>query len=289
MDWWERSGTASVSELVELACLMEATAAKPGNVHPAARFHDVTFADFVTSANAIERVFRNKSERVGTVIKNAVRATNAAVGSNTNLGMVLLLAPLASVPRSVRCRDGIHGVLERLNHHDCQDAYAAIRQANPGGLGTNDQADVRAAAPTCLVSAMEMASDSDLIARQYANGFADVLDFVVPTLVSSCTAQSMKEAIVLTHLTTMAQFPDSLIRRKCGPEIAHESSERASRVIDIRKNRPTDYRDALNEFDCWLRSDGNRRNPGTTADLIAAALFVLLRDERTAFEAVPKW
>lgn len=278
-DWQESGPTIGVSKLVRLACLMEAAAPKPGNVHPGASFHDLTFADLVASAEAIEPVFRDSHERrVGSIILDAVKATRSAVGTNTNLGMILLLAPLAAVPRELACRNGIGLVLSALDAADCRDAYEAIRIANPGGLGTVDQGDVGTAPPQDLVAAMRLAADRDLIARQYTNQFADVLDFVKPTLAEYAKSEPMPDPIVLAHLATMAKYPDSLIRRKCGPELAGESAARARRLLAIRLESRTKYLRGLKEFDGWLRADDNRRNPGTTADMLAAALFVYLRD-----------
>ena len=278
-EWQECSATIHVGKLVRLACLMEAAAPKPGNVYPGARFHDLTFADLVASAEAIEPVFEHSNQRrVGAIILDAVKATRSAVGTNTNLGMILLLAPLAAVPREVACRNGIGQVLSALDAADCHDAYQAIRIAAPGGLGTVEEGDVHLAPPEDLVAAMRLAADRDLIARQYINRFEDVLDFVAPTLARYAKNERMPEPIVLTHLATMAKYPDSLIDRKCGPRLAAESAERARRLLEIRIESPSDYPRKVNEFDGWLRADGNRRNPGTTADMLAAGLFVYLRE-----------
>ena len=270
--------------------MMEAAAPKPGNVHPDACFEDVTYADFVASANAIEPIFRNLSPttevapwRVGEVILESVLATRAAVGSNTNLGMILLLAPLAAVPRDVLCQEGIGAVLTALTKDDCRDVYAAIRAAQPGGLGKTANADVRGEVPDDLSEAMRSAANRDLVARQYINDYADVLSFVTPTLRRFHTDESetMESAIVLTQLETMSKYPDSLIQRKCGHELAAEASSRARRVMEARERSKEKFATSLSEFDIWLRADGHRRNPGTTADLLAAAIFVFLRD-RTA-------
>jgi triphosphoribosyl-dephospho-CoA synthase len=72
----------------------------------------------------------------------------------------------------------------------------------------------------------------------------------------------------------LAEYPDSLIARKCGSEIAAEASCRAAKALTLRHTFDMAYRSELAEFDAWLRADGHRRNPGTTADLVAATLFV---------------
>jgi triphosphoribosyl-dephospho-CoA synthase len=71
-----------------------------------------------------------------------------------------------------------------------------------------------------------------------------------------------------------------LIQRKCGPAVAKDASDRAAIVLATDEPGRAAYQQALSELDDWLRADGHRRNPGTTADLIAAGLFVLLREGR---------
>lgn len=269
-------------QLVTLACVLEASAPKPGNVHPAANFRDATYSDFVASAVAIGPVFRQAhAQSVGKTVLDAICSMQSVVRTNTSLGTILLLAPLAAVPPEVSCREGVEGVLARLNATDCRDVYLAIRKSQPGGLGKIETADVHDEPPDDLREAMTLAADRDLVARQYANGFADVLEFVLPTLVEfTRQTRTLNEAIVLTHLATMARYPDSLIARKCGAEIAAESARRAQQVLTFHKDSDGDHiQEELAKFDTWLRDGEHRRNPGTTADLLAASLFVKLRDE----------
>lgn len=272
-----------VGQLVTMACVLEASAPKPGNVHPGASFEDATYADFVASAVAIGPVFRQAgTKRVGQVVLESVHTVRDAVGTNTNLGAILLLAPLAGVPVGVPCREGIGRVLEQLNAADCRDVYDAIRVAQAGGLGEAQAADVHGAPPDDLLAAMSLAADRDMVARQYAHGFADIWEFVLPALVEfTQQSRSIGRAIVLTQLATMARYPDSLIARKCGVEIAAESACRAEHVLALIKDSDSNgARRELAAFDCWLRDNKHQRNPGTTADLLAAALFVNLRDQQ---------
>ena len=130
-----------LSECVRLACLWEAESRKIGNVHPGARFAKTTIEDFRRSAEAIAPIFADAATRpVGVTIRRAVEATQAAVGQNTNLGIILLLAPLAAVPRDVPLREGIKTL--RTTVEDARDVYAAIRLANPGGLNDAAEQDV---------------------------------------------------------------------------------------------------------------------------------------------------
>jgi triphosphoribosyl-dephospho-CoA synthase len=257
----------------QIACIWEATARKPGNVHRYRDFADSSYTDFLLSAAAIAPVMTTACQRpVGATILDAVRATRQVTGTNTNLGIVLLLAPLATVPPEQELPSGIEGVLAGLDVEDARLTYEAIRLAAPGGLGQVAQQDVREEPTQTLRQVMALAAERDLIARQYANGFAEVFNAGVPALLTGLQrTRSIEGAIIFAHLRLMADHPDTLIARKCGGAQAEEAARRARAVLDGGETE-------LNRFDAWLREDGHRRNPGTTADLLTACLFVLLRE-----------
>jgi triphosphoribosyl-dephospho-CoA synthase len=213
-----------------------------------------------------------------------VQATRQLTTANPNLGIILLLAPLAAVPRSATLANGVRSVLTRLDARDADQVYQAIRLADPGGLQPRDHAitryDVRGPAPGSLLAAMEEAADRDLIARQYTQGFADVLQRVLPWLERTTPDRPLSERIVHAHIRLMSEEADSLIARKCGQAVATEAAARATAVLHAGPPGGEAYWRAVADLDFWLRSDGNRRNPGTTADLIAAALFAGLREGR---------
>lgn len=270
--------TLSLGRLAGLACLWEAAASKPGNVHRAADFEDVTFVDFATSALVIQPVFdrAGSGARLGQLVFDAISATRQAVATNTNLGTVLLLAPLAMADEPNAA--AIARVLHSLDPHDAARVYDAIRLAQPGAMGRVEEADVSGPPPADLLAAMHLAADRDLVARQYVNNFTEVLKVVVPAI-GDALGQSwpLGEAIVHAQLRLMSEFPDSLIARKCGPTVARRSAAMAA--VALASGGPGDeaYQRALADFDFWLRADGHRRNPGATADLIAAGLFAALR------------
>jgi triphosphoribosyl-dephospho-CoA synthase len=276
-----------IGQCVRLACLMEVSAPKPGNVHRGADFENLSFFDFAASAVAIGPVFDRLDaadspshfRRLGQLIFKSVQATRDAAATNTNLGTVLLLAPLALVPQDVSLGEGIGNVLGSLNADDCRDVYAAIGLAQPGGMGKVDEADLADAPPSDLIEAMRLAADRDLVARQYVNNFAEVLGEVLPAIGEGLTrGWSLSDTIVRVHVQLMRDHPDSLITRKCGPDVARESAAYAGQVLDAGLPGDEEYENALADLDFWLRSDGHRRNPGTTADLVAAGLFAALRE-----------
>ncbi len=269
-----------LEDQIRAACVLEATARKPGNVHPQRSFPDLTYRDFLDSAEAVAPILSRTAEiGVGQAIRDAVAATQELVGRNTNLGIVLLVAPLAAVPAAVRLVDGIGAVLAGLTLHDADLVYEAIRLAHPGGMGQVDDQDISAPPTQSLVEVMRLAADRDMIARQYAESFSTVLGIGLPYLAKTTDFERHWEpAIVGLQLELLSQYPDSLILRKCGSEIAAETSQRARAVLQAAQPGTRNAQIELNKFDRWLRADGNRRNPGTTADLIAASLFAAFRD-----------
>jgi triphosphoribosyl-dephospho-CoA synthase len=270
----------TTSQCVTLACLWEVMTPKPGNVHRGADFDDATLYDFSTSAVLIGPILAEAAMRgVGPVILDAVKTTNKFVGHNTNLGMILLLAPLAAVLRDQPLRSGVAQVLKSLTKDDAAAVYEAIAMAKPGGLGTAKEHDVAGPPPASLVDAMKLAENRDFIARQYVREYADIFEHVVPPIAEHCRAgRSLTAAVIDTFVSVLAQFGDSLIARKCGQRVSDHAAVLANHVIDAGAPGSDDYQEALSDLDFWLRSDDHRRNPGTTADLVAAGLFAVFRD-----------
>ncbi len=276
------SGTREkLSETIRLACIWEATAPKPGNVHPDASFADLTFEDFVKSAEAVGPVLARARELgVGRAVFESIRATRTVVKSNTNLGIVLLLAPLAAVATDRPLQDGIGDVLSSLSRDDAAWVYRAIRLAQPGGLGSTDAEDVSREPTGTLLEVMKLAADRDGVAAQYANQFAWVLDEGLSFLKTRRTDWPTVplKLIIELQLRLLVRHPDTLIARKCGVAEANEASRQAQVVLDAGSLETATGRRLLSEFDGWLREDSNRRNPGTTADLVTTCLFAALRD-----------
>jgi triphosphoribosyl-dephospho-CoA synthase len=280
---------ADVGLCAQVACVWEATARKPGNVTRFHDFADVTYLDFVLSAAAIGPAMAACRRKVGATVLEAVRATRQVVRTNTNLGIVLLLAPLAAVPEGEDLRAGVERILAGLDVEDARLVYEAIRLAAPGGLGQVEEQDVRDEPTLPLRAAMALAADRDLVARQYANGFAEVLDSVPVLTAGLERTASVERAIISAYLYLLAAHPDTLIARKQGPAEAEEASRRARQVLDRRWPEDREGWVALADLDAWLRECGNKRNPGTTADLITASLFVALRGGAISLPPAHPW
>lgn len=276
----ESAYQAKLSEAIRLACLIEATARKPGNVHPQAEFDDLCYRDFVLSAETAAPILAKAGEvGVGRAVFDAVTQTQTVVGRNTNLGIALLIAPLAAAGEQRSLAEGIGAVLEQLTVEDASLVYAAIRACPSSSLDTAPEQDVSEEPSVTLLEAMRLAADRDTIAAQYASCFELVLKTAVPILAAGGDFSARWEATVIgLHLRLMAEFPDTLIARKCGPEAARQSAGLAAEVLDAGWPSASSGQRKLEQFDIWLRETGHRRNPGTTADLVAAGLFAALRD-----------
>jgi triphosphoribosyl-dephospho-CoA synthase len=270
----------SPGQLAQAACLLEVTARKPGNVHRQSDFADLHFLDFLLSAGTIAGPLdRAVGEGVGVAVLAAIEATRRVVSTNTNLGMVLLLAPLAAVPEGVDVARGVEEVLAATTVDDAKHVYRAIQLAQPGDLGEVADQDVRREPTMSLRDAMALAADRDLIARQYGNQFHEVLREALPALQHSLdSGRSLENAIIATYLQLLARHPDSLIARKYGMVQAVEVSRRAAALLEGGWSDHDQSWHHCEMFDRWLRHPDNRFNPGTTADLVTAALYAALRD-----------
>jgi triphosphoribosyl-dephospho-CoA synthase len=266
----------AVAGAAQLACVLEASAEKPGNITPRHDFADTSYEDMLRSAVALGPELGRAAERgVGDTVLAAVRATQRVAGANTNLGIALLLAPLAraALLGGVSLRERTEEVLHGLTLDDARGAYAAIRAAGAGGLDEPVEHDVRDEPTLALRDAMDAAAERDSVAAEYATGFALTFERGLPALTRALDAGlGPRPATVRLFLELLAAVPDTLIARKRGPCAAEQVSADAARVLAGRAS--------VEAFDASLRRDGNALNPGTTADLVTAVLFVALLDGR---------
>ena len=264
-----------------MACVLEACAPKPGNVNRLHDFPDTSLEDYLISAIAIRPAFENAARcGVGQTIWNAVSNTHNLVRSNTNLGMVLLLAPLvkaanATEPKDIRKR--LSAVLKSLTVEDARLAYSAIRLAQPGGIGKVHDSDIAGEPSITLLQAMAMAQERDSIAREYVTDFAISFEIGLPALSQALSqGADFSSAVVQAFLTILSKTPDTLIARKKGIESAREVSQQAAETLAQGGIFTANGKAALTQLDRDLRDPAHMLNPGTTADLTAAAIFLYL-------------
>jgi triphosphoribosyl-dephospho-CoA synthase len=264
------------------ACLAELDALKPGNVHRLAAGHNMTVDDFVASAEAAAPIMGKAGLAVGERIRRAVEATRRAVGQNTNLGIVLLAAPLAnaaSMPSDGDLESRLRLTLQGLSVDDAREAYRAIREAKPGGLGDAFEHDVASEPSVTLLEAMRAAETRDRIAWNYAHGFADIFTLGLKWLAharerwNEPSFASPSWAVTRVYLGFLAHLPDTLIERKFGTRTAALVREEAGPIEAsfIECPAPEAMTAPLAAFDQALKRRG--LNPGTSADLTVATLF----------------
>jgi triphosphoribosyl-dephospho-CoA synthase len=269
-----------IAAAAQVACLLEASAPKPGNVSPGRHFSDARYEDFLASAAAIGGPLSGAGMRpLGATIRLAIDATARWTRSNTNLGVVLLLAPLAKAAHGVDTplRDALRRVLDTSSVDDAREVYAAIRQAAPGGLGRAAAQDVTDEPTMTLLEVMQLAADRDGIAREYATAFEVTFGTGAPALERARRdGLCWNDAVVETFLTLLAARPDTHVMRRGGAELAEEASRLAGAALAAGGVRSADGRRAVDDMDRALRDARHIGNPGTTADLTAAAIFVML-------------
>ena len=265
-----------VAAAFEAACIDELDVPKPGNVHVYAAGHRMSTSEFERSASAAAAPIAQPGARVGARILAAVEATFAKVGVNTNLGIVLLCAPLAAAADVVSSdlRKALAQVLAALDIDDAQLAFRAIARAMPAGLGRVEQYDVFQPATVTLRHAMAAAADRDRIAYQFASDFADVFELGEPLLAATLArAPHPPSATLAVYLGFLSAFPDSHIVRKHGIGTA-EATRRAALRFHQRLQLLEPFDDLLPDLLAWdaeLKREGI--NPGTSADLTVATLF----------------
>jgi triphosphoribosyl-dephospho-CoA synthase len=267
---------ARIAAAFAAACRDELDALKPGNVHVFADGHRMTAAHFIRSAEAAAGPLTRAGASIGRRILAAVEATLAAVGTNTNLGIILLCAPLAAAAehQSPDLRATLSRLLAALDVDDARLAFRAIALASPGGLGHVEQHDVHAPATVSLRDAMAAAADRDRIARQYVSGFEDVFGTGQQALAAArARALDRRSATLAVFLAFLAAFPDSHIVRKYGMVIAEEVRRTAGGFHGrLETMDPAHLTDDLLAWDRVLKD--RNINPGTSADLTVATLFV---------------
>src|SRR3954469_14593027 len=217
----------SVAGAAQLACLLEASAEKPGNVTPRHDFHDMTYEDMLRSAIAIGPELGRAGDRgVGATVLAAVTASRRVAPANTNLGIALLLAPLAKAALGGGpLRERLAAMLRGLGVADAREAYAAIRGAGAGGLRERVEHDVRSEPAIGLREAMASAAARDSIASEYVTDFALIFEIGVPALAAALAeGVPVRAAIVELHLRLLDAVPDTLIARKRGIEAAERVS-----------------------------------------------------------------
>jgi triphosphoribosyl-dephospho-CoA synthase len=300
-----------VSRCLELAILLEVSADKPGNVNLVVGFEGTNHMHFLASAVAAAPHFRLAAEKgiavsngeiglekvgVGRIIRNCIGEVGAwQSGGNTLLGTVILFSPLAVAAGMTPAEKGIFEfsclrqnlkrVVEATTPEDAVAVYEAVKIANPSGLGKAPDLDVND--PTSIGRILEeritlyrvfqIASAYDMVCSEWVSNYHVTFDFAYPRLMRHLNENGdLNKAIIHTFLEVLAEYPDSFIARKVGAEKAHEVSLMAREILDFGGLKTEAGKEKLHNFDLTLRKSDSLLNPGTTADIIAAALALTI-------------
>ena len=271
--------SSTIEACVIWACENEVAAPKPGNVNCFSDGHNMEVQDFIKSAHAIAPIMAQKALSVGELILQGIQATRTVVNCNTNLGIVLLFAPLCRAIHQCshfkQLPEELEKVLLSLTVDDAKACYEAIRLADAGGLGNSEQQDIDAIPTVNLLQAMQIAEKRDAIAKQYVTNYKDILNIGLPILTSSIkSGESVEWATAFAYLKLLAGVPDTLIRRKQSLEQAIDISKAATKILTKvnENNMLSSFEAEIITWDNELKKKAI--NPGTTADLTAATLLI---------------
>lgn len=276
-----------LSQLYQQACLQELQALKPGNVHVFADGHNMQITDFIESARVSANPISDTHYNVGQRIFHAVQATYNQVGMNTNLGIILLCAPLLAAFATLQSEDepvtreqlqqALSKTLNALTLEDAIDASCAIVLANPGGLGDKARHDVNQKPTITLLDLMRYAQADDRIAWQYANQFSDIfclgLDWYEEGLQMWENDTWSTTWVYINYLSTQL---DSHVVRKYGQVAAAQLMDDANRMKEKMQkvSHPNLMTKSLMIWDDKLKE--GKINPGTSADLTVATVLTYL-------------
>ena len=279
-----------IAKIAQIASALEVSGyPKPGNVHRTRDYDDMVFEDFVISGIVIGDTIREACSDVdvenpllGKYILQAVAETDRWIKNNTNLGIVMMTTPIA-VAAAIsddfdEIRPNVVKLMANTSVDDACDLYDAINIADAGGMGDQDEYDVASDNAKqelrdnnqTMYDVLKISAPWDMLAREMTSDMPAVFELGYPTYHELKEKKSLNDACVLTFLTILSQVPDTLISRKYGSDEALKISMMTRDLLKLKDS--DDFSEKLQEFDDYLYDNGY--NPGTTADLTAASIFV---------------
>jgi triphosphoribosyl-dephospho-CoA synthase len=300
-----------ISNCLELAMLLEVTASKPGNVTLTTNFEGTRIEHFLASAVAAESSFEKAAQCGIAVSKNKLKISEVGIGQmikecaadinawqkggNTLLGTVMLFVPIAVAAAMTpteenfvfdfsRLRANLRLTVESTSAQDAIDLYEAIDIAKPSGLGEAPDLDVTNPASKArllkenvtLFEVFKIAADYDDICFEWVRNYPITFDLAYPQLMKQLEQGDLNAAVVHTFLEILSERPDTFIARKAGVEKARKVSLDAKDILKLGGLKTSEGKKSIIELDKRLRASGNMLNPGTTADLTAAALALCI-------------
>ncbi len=296
-----------VAKISQIASVLEVSGyPKPGNVHRTQDFEDMIFEDFLISGIVIGDVMKKAAIKgakykdkpdslykigLGELIKEAVTETNKWIANNTNLGIILLLTPLSAAAgmsnNFIELRDNIDQIMRATTTTDALNLYDSINIADAGGMGERDNLDVGSEKAKIellkneinMFQVLDISSEWDMLSFELTNQMPVTFEVGFPLFKDVKNNYGMNKATIQTFLNILSEFPDTLISRKYGMDVAMEVLNDAKYIIDMGGILNDEGYNLLKEFDQTLIS--KKLNPGTTADLTASSIMVAFLEEFT--------
>jgi triphosphoribosyl-dephospho-CoA synthase len=298
-----------ISKCLQLAIMLEVSSQKPGNVSFTSSFEKTRVEHFLASSVAAGPTFQEAAylgtsvaEKrlevskvgLGELIRDCTADVNAwQKGGNTILGTVMLFVPIAAAAGMTPMKEdyaldfsvlrkNIDLAVKSSTAWDSVHLYEAVGIASPSGLNEAPDLDVTNPASkerllkenVSLFEVFKLASSYDDICYEWVHNYSITFNLAYPYLMAQLKSKPLNTAVVHTFLKILSERPDTFIARKVGKEKAKESSEEAKEILNLGGLDTAKGKKSLAEFDRKLRRKGNSCNPGTTADLTAAALAI---------------
>jgi triphosphoribosyl-dephospho-CoA synthase len=294
-----------IARSLQLAITLEVSVPKPGNVSFDKCFESTNVTHFLASAIAAGPSFEAAAYRgaaaadckleldklgVGELIKSAMSDVMAwQRGGNTILGTVMLFVPLAAAAGMTNAcgaldldtlRKNLNAVIKSTSALDSVRLYEAIDIALPSGLGDSPSLDLKDPKSkqrllknnVTLFEVFEISASYDDVSYEWINNYTITFDSTYPCLAEQLKTKPFEVAVVNTFLKILSERPDTFIARKMGKQKALEVQAEAQGIVELGGAETEAGKLALYQFDLGLRKKGNSANPGTTADLTAAAI-----------------
>jgi triphosphoribosyl-dephospho-CoA synthase len=296
-----------ISKCLQLAIMLEVSVEKPGNVSFGVSFEGTRVEHFLASAVAAGSSFQEAAYRgisvsekrldiskvgIGELIKScASDVVTWQRGGNTILGTIMLFMPMAVAAGMTPIKKGyafdfsilrkkIDLTIRATSARDSVHLYEAVDIACPSGLGGVPDLDVTdpnskeqlLTENVSLFEVFKIAAGYDDICYEWVNNYPITFDLAYPYLMTQLKSRQLNSAVVNVFLRILSERPDTFIARKMGKEKAIEVSADAKALLSEGGIETLKGKRLLADFNKKLRTSGNKCNPGTTADLTAAAL-----------------
>ena len=274
----------------QIACCLEVSSFKPGNVHRNREYDDIKYHHFLSSGIAFGNIIYEASQDnkdIGKYIKLAVMESKKWSPTNANLGIIMLHMPIGMSSGKIdefdenELKKEIISTAKNTTVNDAVNVYEAIEigmpNINPPKEGPdaqkNDAKQELVEKNLTLYDVFKISSTWDSISKEWAEGFN--ISFKGYNLLNEYYEEynNINLATTKTFLSILSEHPDTLIARKKDLDTSKMVSEMAKNILDEGFKK-----EDIEEFDKFLSKEGNKLNPGTTADLVASSLMIFLLD-----------